>query len=374
MDKSELSEEALAEHRKTCEYGIARTSIKIGNYKKGVRITQYFSFIKRISTIHKVIFVSKVKLAIESNDKQLFYDCAEALYAMNETIDAAKLYELAENWDQACQLYVELKAWQKVRAILPRVSNSKMHAIYAKACENEGNYNDAVENYRNAGDLDNVIRIYIEHLADPHSAAEIVVDTRSIEGSKMLAQFYQNVGDYEQALRFLILCGCLSEAFILAKKHNKLRQYAELLEHSDTAQPNNFVSIAEYFENEKYTLLAGKYYFFAKEYGKAMKHLLKASTFSMDENIALSLATDCAASSNDDKIANQLIEFLLGEHDGSPKDPKYLFGLYMARKQFKEAAKTAVIISNQEQIAGNYRNAHDLLFSMYQVSCTVICY
>lgn len=86
----------------------------------------------------------------------------------------------------------------------------------------------------------------------------------------------------------------------------------------------------------------------------------------MDENTALVLAVDCVASSNDDKIANQLIEFLLGERDGSPKDPKYLFGLYMARKQFKEAAKTAVIISNQEQITGNYRNAHDLLFSMYQ--------
>lgn len=101
---------------------------------------------------------------------------------------------------------------------------------------------------------------------------------------------------------------------------------------------------------------------------QALKHLLKASSFNNDENIALSLAIDCVALSNDDKLANQLIEFLLGELDGSPKDPKFLFGLYMARKQFKEAAKTAVIISNQEQIAGNYRNAHDLLFSMYQVS------
>lgn len=211
------------------------------------------------------------------------------------------------------------------------------------------------------------------------------------EGSKLLAKFYQSVGDQEQALRFLILCGSFSEAYILAKKHNKIRQYAELLENSDNANPSHFLSVAEYFENEKYTLLAGKYYYFAKEYSKvriiqhfllalvfygyiylviflkALKHLLKASTFGMDENAALVLAVDCAASSNDDKIANQLIEFLLGERDGSPKDPKYLFGLYMARKQFKEAAKTAVIISNQEQIAGNYRNAHDLLFSMYQV-------
>lgn len=39
----------------------------------------------------------------------------------------------------------------------------------------------------------------------------------------------------------------------------------------------------------------------------------------------------------------------------------------MARKYYKDAAKTAVIIGSQEQISGNYRSAHDLLFSMYQV-------
>ena len=44
-----------------------------------------------------------------------------------------------------------------------------------------------------------------------------------------------------------------------------------------------------------------------------------------------------------------------------------MFRLYMARKQYKEAAKTAVIIAREEQAAGNYRNAHDVLFNMYQV-------
>ncbi len=38
----------------------------------------------------------------------------------------------------------------------------------------------------------------------------------------------------------------------------------------------------------------------------------------------------------------------------------------MARKQYKEAAKTAVIIAREEQSAGNYRNAHDVLYNMYQ--------
>lgn len=72
------------------------------------------------------------------------------------------------------------------------------------------------------------------------------------------------------------------------------------------------------------------------------------------------------ATSNNEQLATQLIEFLLGEVDGVPKDPRYLFRLYMARKHYKDAAKTAVIIANQEQIAGNYKSARDLLYSMYQ--------
>lgn len=82
------------------------------------------------------------------------------------------------------------------------------------------------------------------------------------------------------------------------------------------------------------------------------------------------------------------------------QDAKYLFRLYMALKRFREAARTAIIIANEEQSAGtllipsflcstiprpehvlvssslvyhkmmyvsagNYRTAHDVLFSMY---------
>ena len=35
------------------------------------------------------------------------------------------------------------------------------------------------------------------------------------------------------------------------------------------------------------------------------------------------------------------------------KDGKYLFRFYLARQQFKEAAKTALIIATEEQNAGN---------------------
>lgn len=343
LAKAGMAESNLAEHFRLCKFGIARTHIKLGDYKKGI------------------------KLAMELNDKRLLHDSAEALVTIGQSTEAAQLYEMAESWDEACQLFLQLKAWQKVKSILPHVSSARMHATFAKACEDEAKYEEAIKSYRNAGDMDNVVRIYLEHMSDPHSASEIVMETRSVEGAKMLARFYQNIGDFEQALQFLILCGCVSDAFTLAQRHNKLRQYAELLENSENAQPSNFLSVAQHFEAEKYTLLAGKYFFLAKEYSRALKHLIKAAKFNNDENMALSLAIDCVASSSDDKLAAQLIEFLLGEVDGAPKDPKFLFGLYMARKQFREAAKTAVIISSQEQIIGNYRNAHDLLFSMYQV-------
>ena len=47
------------------------------------------------------------------------------------------------------------------------------------------------------------------------------------------------------------------------------------------------------------------------------------------------------------------------------QDAKYLFQLYMALKQFPEAARTAILIAREDQTAGNYRNAHDVLFYMY---------
>lgn len=97
-----------------------------------------------------------------------------------------------------------------------------------------------------------------------------------------------------------------------------------------------------------------------------MKYLLSAAKSNVDENEAITIAVDVVASSNDETLVKTLIEYLLGEKDGLPKDPKYLFRLYMARKQYKEASKCAIIIANEEQVNGNYRNAHDILFSMYQ--------
>ncbi|OTF80224.1 hypothetical protein BLA29_006983, partial [Euroglyphus maynei] len=76
------------------------------------------------------------------------------------------------------------------------------------------------------------------------------------------------------------------------------------------------------------------------------------------------MAIDVAARVHDEQITRLILDYLMGETDGIPKDFKYLFRLYMKMKQYAEAAKTATIIAREEQQSGNYRNAHQLFFSM----------
>ncbi|XP_013100268.2 WD repeat-containing protein 19 [Stomoxys calcitrans] len=347
IDNTELqqlinSSPEYEEHVRLCKMGIARTSIRAGDFRRGI---QY---------------------AVELNDKQLLFDCAELLSTVGHTTEAAGLYERGEYYDEACSRYISLKMWNKISQILPNVKSKKLHLLYAKAKESDGQFEEAIGSYRMAGDLEACVRIYLDHLSDPHSASEIVLESRSSESAKLLAKFYQKIGDIDQALQFLVLCGCVQEAFSLAQRHNKLKRHGELLERYENGKSSDYLALAHYFEGEKYTLLAGKYYFLAREFTKALRFLLKASAFTNDESQALSMAIDCVATSNNEQLSTQLIEFLLGEVDGSPKDPRYLFRLYMARRHYKDAAKTAVIIANQEQLSGNYKSARDLLFSMYQ--------
>ena len=42
-------------------------------------------------------------------------------------------------------------------------------------------------------------------------------------------------------------------------------------------------------------------------------------------------------------LTHQLIDFLMGETDGVPKDPNYIFRLYMALGNYPQAAKTALV-------------------------------
>ncbi|KAK5643690.1 hypothetical protein RI129_007535 [Pyrocoelia pectoralis] len=340
-----LQENIDSEQILACKCGIARTSIHCNNYKHGIN------------------------MALELNNKPLFKECAEALEYKNQIPDAAMFYEKAHLHEKAASNYIKYKNWQKVGELLPNINSNKIHLQFAKAKEREGKYEDAANAYYDAKDYDSVIRLQLDYLNNPETAVELVQETKSSEGAKMVARFFQRLGDYPSAIRFLVMSQCNSEAFELAKKHGKLQLYAEVLLNTlspDELKPQDFINVATHFENEKNNLLAGKYFYHAREYQKALRYLIKSAKNNSEENEALTTAIDVVASSNDDSLASKLIEYLLGEADGLPKDAKYLFRLYMARRQYKEASKSAIIIANEEQVNGNYRNAHDILFSMYQ--------
>lgn len=102
-------------------------------------------------------------------------------------------------------------------------------------------------------------------------SVEVVQQTKSIEGAKMVARFFQKANDYNSAIKFLILSNCHDEAFQLANKHSKMELYGEILANTfddGNVRKEDFKSLAIYFESQKNSLLAGKYYFYAREFHK----------------------------------------------------------------------------------------------------------
>ena len=72
-------------------------------------------------------------------------------------------------------------------------------------------------------------------------------------------------------------------------------------------------------------------------------------------------AIEIVGKARSDSLTHTLIDFLMGEPDGVPKDPNYIYRLYLALGNFPQAAKTAVIIARQEQDLGSYKAAHAIL-------------
>lgn len=73
------------------------------------------------------------------------------------------------------------------------------------------------------------------------------------------------------AIRFLVLSKCTDEAFALAKRSGKMELLGETLLDTfteDEIRPQDFANVAVHFENERNNLMAGKYWFHAREYQK----------------------------------------------------------------------------------------------------------
>ncbi|KAL5510224.1 hypothetical protein EMCRGX_G005734 [Ephydatia muelleri] len=328
-------------HNEACQSGLARMLIRTGDIRRGMNI------------------------ALGVNNKQLFKDCATILEGMKLYVEAATLFEKAQSWDKAVAVYLKTKNWNKVGELLGRVTSTKLHAQYAKAREAEGQFLLAAKAYETAKDYDNAARMYLDHLESPDEAVRVVQEGKSTEGAKMVAKFFQKLGDYVTALQFLILSKCNDEAYSIAETNGQMDHYAEVISADGHATEQDYLKIAAYFEKKESHFKAGVFYFKASQYAKALDHLLLAPPTLHPDGENIDVAIEVVGKAKLETLTQQLTDYLMGEADGMPKDAKYLFRLYMALGEYREAARTAILIAREDQTAGNYRNAHDVLFHMH---------
>lgn len=141
-----LQDTTNGEHITHCKAGLARMSIRCGNYKHGINI------------------------ALELCNRQLFKDCADILEFKKQISDAAVMYEKAHQYDKAATAYIKLRNWPKVGELIPMVTSNKILLQYAKAKEQEGSFEEAANAYMLGKDYDSVIRLQLEFLNNPEAA------------------------------------------------------------------------------------------------------------------------------------------------------------------------------------------------------------
>ena len=91
------------------------------------------------------------------------------------------------------------------------------------------------------------------------------------------------------------------------------------------------------------------------QYSRALKLFIQCGNDEIDS------AIEVVGKSQNENLTHQLIDFLVGEKDGVPKDQNYIYRLYLALRKYDDAAKTALIIARSEQDAGNYSLAHSVV-------------
>lgn len=316
--------------------GVARCTFHLGDVRRGFRILS------------------------EVDDPITCRDCASILESLKQYTEAAQLFERGDQPEKAVQLYIQMKNLIKAAPLMEKVQTPKLHGQYGRAKEAAGDFQAASEAYEAANDMDNVVRIQLEHLSNIEKAFEIVRATKSSEGALSAAKYCTKSGYFPIAIEFLLLANKEEDAFQLAMTHHEVATFTHLL--GDKISTERAGKVASYYETsaQKNPAVAANFYQICGNYHKAVRLYLQCG------DVFVPKAIDVVGKARNDMLTHTLIDYLMGESDGIPKDPHHIFRLYMALGNYTQAAKTALIISRQEQDLGNYKVAHDVLLETYR--------
>ena len=324
----------------TAMMGIARCNLRQGDMRRGMR------------------------LAKEINDKGLFEDCGDILETQKQYSDAATMYLKAEQHVRAGSMFTRylIKAdasrIDEAADIMTKVDNDNLNSTFAKMCMMAGRHDVAVAAYRRAKDVDRVVELNLRHLDDVQGAFDLVRETASAEGAQLVADYCLEHNDFRGAIEFLLIANKSDEAFKVAQANGIVETYTGIL--GETICAEDALRVAHFYEKAQDNGNAGRFYAMCGQYSRALKLFIACGDREIDA------AIDVVGKSQNESLTSQLIDFLVGEKDGVPKDSNYIYRLYMALKKYDDAAKTALIIARQEQDMGNYALAHSVIVETTQ--------
>jgi WD repeat-containing protein 19 len=331
-----------AEHRRICQHGIARMLLRVGQLQRG----------------------KSLALQMGATDKKLLRDCGNILEHQSHYADAAQLFIAAEAYEKAVTIYLNVKDYANATPLMKRITTPKLHSMFARAREAEGKYLEAAQSYQRAKDFDNVVRVHLEYLNNVELACQMVRNSGSNDGAALVASYCSRNGMYSQAVEFLLLAKRVSDAFQLSEQHNEMDTFAQLI--GDNGSSEQYQNIAVYYESTKKYGVAGEFCIRCNDWPRALKLFLQAGDDRIKDAIDLVARARREKKQHSGKLIRMLHGFLLGELDGKPKDPQFIFDLYVAIEEYGKAGETAMTIAHEEQQLGHYKPASRILLSAFQ--------
>ncbi|CAD7950767.1 unnamed protein product, partial [Amoebophrya sp. A25] len=333
-------------HNIEVQSGLARALIRTGDIPNGMRFAK------------------------EVNSLNLYKECAALLEAIKHNVEAGQMYEKAENYEKAAMLYIQDMNFDAATPLLSKIQTPKLFLQYGKAKESRGEYREALDAYERGKDHESVVRLLLNHLERPSEAFQLVRETRLTQGAELISEYCRRRGDIKSAIEFLLICNNREEAFHLASTHDEMDAFeSSKVQFED---PEFYRKIAAYYETRSMLDKAALHFANCGDNETSVRLYLKSGS-----DADLLAAIDVVGKARVEKLTVALIDALMGDTNAinagavpahrvtstGSKDPSYVYKLHKALGNWEQAAKTALLIAKQEQDAGNYRVAHDLMYS-----------
>merc|ERR1719456_929141 len=284
-------------------------------------------------------------------------ECANILMDLKQPVEAAKLFEKAQDYDEAAITLIKsgkmnASGVPNVQRLLQKSSTQRPWQELAKLKESDMQWREAEAAYEKAGAVFDVIRLNAEHIDGGFTKAfRVVREYQHPEGALLVAKHARKVEDWAASVEFLLIGKQFQEAFAIASQHDEMGTYTKFL--GEGGSPEDFRAIADYYDSKREWELAGDYFVKCGPpcYEDALRRYLQVF------DTCVRKAIKVVGKARQRSLQDLLFAHLASVSD-DPKAERYTFEAYIALGNIVKASHWAVVVAKQErETFGNYRNA-----------------